>query len=125
MGMKRFLVWVMLLQFATGYNVLAELMRIPAFLEHYVEHQLETPGLSLAQFLQLHYSASTHAHSDDCHSKLPLHCMHGSISESVLPLRPEIVLVSHPVIEVVSPPHSFLHFLPHDFSCGLFRPPIA
>lgn len=124
--MKRILVWVLILQFATGHNLLAELVRMPSLLEHFKIHCLETPDISFARFLWLHYSENSHTHGDNSHANLPLHCSHGVMAESVLPQPPEVVFLPAVVAaECSTLPVFDRSFSPDDFSRGLFRPPIA
>jgi hypothetical protein len=124
--MKRILVWVLVLQFATGHNLLAELARMPSLLEHFKVHRQETPDLSFARFLWLHYSENSHSHGDNSHAKLPLHCSHGVMAESVLPQAPEVTFSPAVVAAECSVLSIFDEaFSPDDFSRGLFRPPIA
>lgn len=126
--MKRILVWVLILQFASGHNLLAELARMPMLAEHFKTHQQETPDLSFARFLWLHYGETSHSHGDNSHAKLPLHCAHGTVAaDSVLPQPPEI---SQPnwLAEAVSRQKmpvadEFLRLSAP--ASGLFRPPIA
>lgn len=126
--MKRILAWVFVLQFASGHNLLAELARMPMLAEHFKTHQQETPDLSFAHFLWLHYVETTHSHGDDSHSQLPLHCAHGlAAAESVLPQPLEISQHDWPA-EAISRQKMAV---PDEFLClsapksGLFRPPIT
>lgn len=125
--MKRVLAWVLILQFATGHNLLAELARMPSLLEHYREHLQETPGLSYAGFVWIHYLEAKHTHSDNSHAQLPLHGSHGIMAESVLPQPPEVVSNVHlpePTARVKMPVADEC-FSPADYDSGLFRPPIT
>ena len=124
--MKRILVWVLILQFATGHNLLAELVRMPSLLEHFKVHRQEIPELSFAHFLWLHYSENSHTHGDNSHAKLPLHCSHGVMAESVLPQPPEVAFSPVLIVpELSALPVFDESFSPDDFSRGLLRPPIA
>ncbi|GAB4492451.1 MAG: hypothetical protein OHK0019_14390 [Saprospiraceae bacterium] len=124
--MKRILVWVLVLQFATGHNLMAEVVRMPSLLEHFKVHQQETPDLSFAHFLWLHYSENSHSHGDNSHAKLPLHCSHIVMAESMLPQPPEVMF--SPVFvaaHYTALPIFDESFSSGDFSRGLLRPPIA
>lgn len=125
--MKRILVWIFILQFATGHNLLAEFVRMPSLLEHYQSHRQETPNLSFAVFLWQHYlDTSSHTHSDNSHQRLPLHCSHGHMAESVMPHAPEVRKIARPVcFQISGMPLSDDSLLPNDYSSSLFRPPIA
>ena len=124
--MKRIVVWILILQFATGHNLLAELVQMPSLLGHFQTHRQETPDLSFARFLYLHYLETSHTHGDNSHAQLPLHCSHGIMAESVLPQPPDIPLAFSPAAPArVSLPLFNETISPDDYSFGLFRPPIA
>ncbi|HRI60950.1 MAG TPA: hypothetical protein PK228_14525 [Saprospiraceae bacterium] len=124
--MKRIFIFVIILQFATGHNLVAELVRMPSLLEHFQTHRQETPDLSFARFLWMHYSETSHSHTDNSHAQLPLHCSHGVMAESVLPQPPAVGYVfSFPAPQRISLPLHAESLLPNDYSFGLFRPPIA
>jgi hypothetical protein len=56
-----------------------ELAKLPALLEHFEEHQLETPGICFFQLWKMHYGEDFAQHqSDHDHTKLPGkgHCDH-------------------------------------------------
>ncbi len=124
--MKRIFIWILVLQFATGHNLLAELVRMPSLLEHFRTHRQETPDLSFARFLWMHYSEASHSHTDNSHAQLPLHCSHGIMADSVLPQPPAVSFAFSPATsERTSLPLHTETLLPNDYSFGLFRPPIA
>jgi hypothetical protein len=72
------------LQFASGHNLLAEILRLPSLIEHLKEHRLENPNISIVAFLYLHYADQNHEHSDSRHERLPLHCHHVLIAETLV-----------------------------------------
>lgn len=125
--MKRVLIWVLALQFITGHNLLAELVRTPSLFEHYDTHRRETPDLSFAGFIWLHYCNTNHEQSDSRHGELPMHCAHVVIAESVLPHAPAIL----PALHHEEParrkqiPVAGDSVLPDNHGSGLFRPPIS
>ncbi len=56
-----------------------ELAKLPGLLEHFKEHQAETPGIGFFQFWKMHYGEDFAQHKGDHdHSKLPGkdHCNH-------------------------------------------------
>ena len=69
---------------ATGLLGLAYLLvlfpdavRIPALIGHYVEHKERSPDLSVADFLDLHYSNQEHGGNGDApHQQLPFRHHH-------------------------------------------------
>ena len=125
--MKRIVIWLLIVQFATGHNLLGELLRLPILLEHYDAHRTETPNLSFAAFLWLHYYDAQHEQSDSRHAGLPLHCAHGAMAETTLPCPPHL---DHPVFGEMT---VLRHTLPiaDEFLrltaplSGVFRPPVA
>lgn len=124
--MKRILVWILVLQFATGHNLLVELMRMPQLLEHYRIHRQETPGLSLGQFLWLHYCNSQHEQADGRHTQLPLHSASGIVAEITVPHPPvfeEFIGPAGRAKNTVTVADEFLHLTAPD--SGVFRPPIT
>lgn len=72
--MKRLWIFIFIIHFATGHNPLAELLRLPSLYAHFQEHRVETPDLSLLEFLKLHYADSEHHEADQKHENLPMHC---------------------------------------------------
>ncbi|MBK8191829.1 MAG: hypothetical protein IPK76_00915 [Lewinellaceae bacterium] len=124
--MKRVFVWILILQFITGHNLLAELVRTPSLLEHYQTHRQETPDLSFATFIWLHYCNPQHEQSDSRHAGLPLHCEHGIAAESVVPMPLVVEISPDQAIPVREGLPILEERIPHnDYSFGLFRPPIA
>ena len=124
--MKRILVWILVLQFATGHNLLVELTRMPQLLEHYRIHRQETPDLTLGKFLWLHYCNSQHEQADGRHSQLPLHSGCGIMTDITVPHPPEFERTaadSGRIENTLIVADEFLHLTAPTF--GVFRPPIA
>jgi hypothetical protein len=125
--MKRLLLWVLILQFSTGHNMLEEVLRLPILLDHFRLHQSETPDLSFSAFLADHYLAVQHEHKNNAHAQLPLHSSHVTIAESTLPCPIPFISLPDPV--VVAPkskmPLDNALLSSGDYESGLFRPPIA
>lgn len=124
--MKSILVWVLILQFASGHNLLAEIVRMPSLLDHFQIHREETPDLSFGRFLWMHYLENSHTHSDNSHAQLPLHCSHGWTADSETPktLALELYFIV-PASERSGLPVFEEKCAPGDYSFGLFRPPLA
>ncbi len=74
--LKRLLIYILVIQLATGHNALVEMFRLPSLIEHFKEHYAENNMLSVSQFLYLHYADEHHHDADTKHEKLPMHC-HG------------------------------------------------
>lgn len=125
--MKHFVVWIIIIQFATGHNLLAELCQMPNLLQHYKAHQQYAPDLSLTQFLWQHYG-NNHDESDHRHNNLPLQCTHVLLADSTAPQQ--ILLwdgIAFPQIAVTNVEicitDEFLR-LSAPLS-GIFRPPLS
>lgn len=135
--MKSVLAFFLALLMLTGslipQNDLSELTKLPELLDHYqYHHTVAGGGLSLKQFLVLHYSPTTthylHAHSAQHnieHQKLPLHSHHDCVMVAyVLPARPVVVPVQvhwpAPTLRTLEGPmYAF------SFSRALLQPPRA
>ena len=81
---KNILIGMFVLQFASGHNLFAEILRLPSLIEHLAEHRAENPDISIADFLYLHYADQNHEHSDTRHEHLPLHCHHVLMAETIV-----------------------------------------
>ena len=81
---KHLLILMFVLQFASGHNIFAEILRLPSLIEHLAEHRAENPTISIADFLYLHYADQNHEHSDTRHEHLPLHCHHVLMAETIV-----------------------------------------
>ena len=53
--MRRFAAISLLVVFLTSNTEFHELMKLGAFVSHYAEHRAEDPGLSLSEFIRIHY----------------------------------------------------------------------
>jgi hypothetical protein len=72
--MRRIFIFIFVIQFATGHNLLVELLRLPSLMEHFIEHKAENSAMTVSEFLWLHYADETHHEADSKHEKLPMHC---------------------------------------------------
>jgi hypothetical protein len=124
--LKQLLVWMFVLQFASGHNLVAEIFRLPSLMEHFAEHQRENNAISIASFLWLHYMDTAHEHSDSRHEHLPLHCHHVMMAESLLATAPELCYFNTPFITAFAekklPFGEDRLYLPAPIF-GFFRPP--
>lgn len=103
-----------------------QLLKIPALVEHYVEHHQEDPSLSLLGFLKMHYPGKFLV--DDDYSKdqqLPFRSSDCSVTTAFFVVLPSIGQVDHPVY-----PEPRQEFLPqkenaYSFlnSRDIFQPP--
>ena len=54
--MKNYIALFLLVCYLLNFTNFGELTKIPAMLEHYKEHQQESPKISLLEFLHIHYA---------------------------------------------------------------------
>ncbi|MBL7825920.1 MAG: hypothetical protein JNJ57_04765 [Saprospiraceae bacterium] len=125
--MKQIVVWLLVCQFASGHNLLAELVRTPSLIDHFQVHKVEDTALTFTGFIWLHYFNNTHETSDSRHESLPLHCIHVVLAEST---------VDHPPVFENALSWTFCEsarvhlifdefFRPTASLTGVFRPPIV
>ncbi|OFY84140.1 MAG: hypothetical protein A3F72_19875 [Bacteroidetes bacterium RIFCSPLOWO2_12_FULL_35_15] len=67
--MKRFFSIIVLIGFLSSTTELHELFKLPHVVYHFFEHRSEHPDVSLAQFLQIHFSQEHSNHKGDNHNK--------------------------------------------------------
>lgn len=103
-----------------------QLLKIPALIEHYVEHHHEDPSLSLMSFLKLHYPGKFQV--DDDYSKdqqLPFRSSDFSVTNAFFVVLPAIGQVVHP--DYPEPRQEFLPIKEKDYtflnSRDIFQPP--
>ena len=78
--MKRLFIILIALQVLSGNHFLPELLKLPQLVQHFNEHRMENNGISLLDFLTLHYFNAEHQEKDKTrHKSLPLksdNCAH-------------------------------------------------
>ncbi len=92
--LPRFLLIVFLFQVLTPHTWKEEIAHLPGLIQHFNEHKLEEPDLSLVDFLSLHYGSAYANHkSEHNHSKLPGkdHQDHAQCTMSVLDFAPALL----------------------------------
>lgn len=74
MRMKRFLILILAVQVVSAGYLPAELIKMGNLYRHFMEHRSNGGGITLADFIQLHYFDESHEGSDPKnHASLPLH----------------------------------------------------
>lgn len=63
--MKKLILIILPVLFLSSSTELHELIRLPLLLEHYGQHRSSDPGLSLLDFLKIHYSGDHPNDNDD------------------------------------------------------------
>ena len=78
--MKRLIAICMLTVFLGSATELHELLKLPHLLVHFIEHT-QTSGLSLSEYLHIHYAHDHENHKDEHHDKgcLPFQGDHASL----------------------------------------------
>jgi hypothetical protein len=84
-----------------------QLLKLPAFITHYITHKHENPNISLADFIQIHYQDQIVIDDDFQHDmQLPFKthatdcCLSMSLATEV-PLPPEIKLQAIEQIQII------------------------
>ncbi len=128
--MKRLLLFLLMLQIATGNLFGHELSRLPFVWAHYEEHKAEDATLTLLDFLNLHYNSAEHEKQDaHRHHNLPLHCGSHILSVSLADMVRFMNLnLEEKIISIASFPSSIapfysLHFCSMELVKRLLRPP--
>lgn len=87
--MKRSLAFLLMALYLCTSTEAYQLLKIPAFITHYIQHCQEEPGTTLKSFLEEHYSGQT-VFDDDWQQDMGLpfkccDCVHMSIQPTVRP----------------------------------------
>lgn len=95
--MRIWLVRFLLLSFLFAGTELHQVLRLPALVLHFIEHQAASPGLSFVAFLREHYSTteSNHQGEDEKHEQLPFkdsHCLQVHFSVVAIPMAAPLFL---------------------------------
>jgi hypothetical protein len=53
--MRKYLAFLMLFSYLFSTTELNEVLKVPVFIEHFIEHSQENPNLSFLGFIKLHY----------------------------------------------------------------------
>ncbi|SPZ92425.1 Uncharacterised protein [Sphingobacterium multivorum] len=84
--MKKLLAICFLTIYIASATEISQLLRFPLLIEHYFEHKVKNPSLSVVDFLNVHYSGyhlENHPHDDDYEKdqKLPfmMHTTHTTL----------------------------------------------
>lgn len=112
--------------FLIGNTEFHELLKAPVLVLHYFEHKAETPGLTPAQFLALHYSQQNHTDSDNYDdSQLPfkatehMPATHIKLFISYYTIK---VPVLNPTVTANEPVYE-ASFVSQSLLCNIWQPP--
>jgi hypothetical protein len=112
--------------FLIGNTEFHELLKAPLLVIHYFEHKTETPGITPAQFLALHYNQQHTTDNDNNRdNQLPFK------TDEHIPASPVMLFISHYTVKVPVPHHPVTNdvpvyrslFLPHNLLCSIWQPP--
>lgn len=126
--MKKILVLFLSLQLLTGNELVVELTKIPALLNHFQEHQREICGLDFFTFLKMHYADPEHQRNDEQrHGSLPLkvsHVAHAEIFNMPTVLTPSVFVPILPKNIALKTVISYQNpFLDANNGISIFQPP--
>ncbi len=103
-----------------------ELLKAPLLVMHYLEHKAETPGLTPAQFLTLHYNQQNHTDSDSYDdTKLPFK------THEHIPATHIKLFISYYTLEIPVFNHTLKNnipvyraqFISQNLLCNIWQPP--
>lgn len=122
--MKRFLIFILIFQFASGNILGSEVVKLPFLLRHFRLHVAAKPADTWLDFLRLHYANTQHRQTDPAHGQLPLHS--AAVPAHTLSLLP--ASVEFPVLTLVNDERGRRFWpdetlLPAGFKSRLLRPP--
>ena len=87
------LCWIFAVESVFPDNDLADLSHLPELLDHFAEHKIQSPRLSFAEFLMMHYDNTQHlTATPGDHQDLPFSKRHHH--RVSLQVAPEIVTIS-------------------------------
>ncbi len=104
-NMKRVVAFLLLTLYLCASTEAYQLLKIPAFITHFIKHCNEEPETTLQSFLAEHYSGST-VYDDDWQQDMQLpfkccECIHMAIPPTVTP-DPVVLIVPESVEIVIS-----------------------
>lgn len=121
---RRFLLFLVMLQVATGNRVGAECLKLPLLAQHYRMYDGAARNGSLLEFLQLHYTNTSHRKADPAHRQLPLQTMTAGVTMTVIfPPAAPLFFVAGSDTRRQKMPMADDPLPAGDFSRRLLRPP--
>jgi hypothetical protein len=124
--MKLILALFISLQIITNNTFVEDIARIPVLVEHYQHHQQEeTPNISFAEFISMHYGSDANESNDIHHHSLPLKHTNDVGHIHLLPVftLPESKL-GFSIIPVEIEHNTFhAQFIPNHNLDAIFQPP--
>lgn len=124
MEVRRFFIFILIVQFLSGNVVGNELAKMPFMVRHFRLHVAVNPEDTWFDFLGMHYANAQHRQADPAHRQLPLFAVQVSVHAQTL-LPDPVEWPIYPAIKAQPadgrwPDESLL---PGDFRGRLLRPP--
>lgn len=94
--MKKLLAICFLTIYIASATEISQLLRFPLLIEHYFEHKVKNPSLSVVDFLNVHYSGyhlENHPHDDDYEKDQKLPFMMHTTSYNAVFVCPQIAAI--------------------------------
>jgi hypothetical protein len=107
---------------------LGQLLKFPAFVQHYKEHKSENKDLTLAEFLMIHYSHGIVKDADyEKDMKLPFKTTgENSFSITAVASTPQTINISVQELHFFESKKKYFvdeHFIPTSFFSNIWQPP--
>ena len=120
----RWIAFILSIQIMTSGQALGEVVKLANLADHYRMHILANQGMTLMDFIRLHYFDPSHEASDPSkHQHLPLHL--GTSLVSIIGfIRTESITLPEPLAVVLSSFHSLQQDIaPQSTLIDIFQPP--
>ncbi len=120
----RWIAFILSLQIMSSGQALGEVVKLANLADHYSMHTLTNQGMTLMDFIRLHYFDPSHEASDPAkHQHLPLHL--GTSFVSIIGcIRSESIALPEPIAVILSSYHSLQHDIaPQSTLIDIFQPP--
>jgi hypothetical protein len=97
---KKIWALIMAVHLFSGNVLMAEIGKLPFLWQHFFQHQKSRSGVSVQEFLIIHYSKNRHRQSDLEHHHLPLVSLH--VAPAAPALQPECMVLLFQTVLVAS-----------------------
>jgi hypothetical protein len=124
--MKKSIAFLLLALYLCASTEAYQLLKIPAFITHYIQHCNEEPDTTLKSFMAEHYSGTT-VYDDDWQQDMELpfkccECIHMAISPTLTP-DPVAIIVPESVEIIISFTPFISTLVPKVQVIKIFQPP--
>jgi len=120
----RWIAFILSIQIISSGQALGEVVKLANLADHYSMHTLANEGMTLTDFIRLHYFDPSHEASDPAkHQHLPLH-LGTSLVSIIGCIRIESIDLPEPISTVLTSYHSLQHDIaPQGILIDIFQPP--